>query len=198
MKCKKCEFDNLKGSTYCQECGVKFIKRKVIKKKKTSSEQEKKEGVFESINQNLDDDVVFEAKKKRVGVREFIKISLIVIGVGFLGLIVLWMMSPEEDTSAFPLEYLDITENEIYYDNEGESYLMGVLHNDYTEDVKNVAIRLDFYRDEALKRHFDTRTQILEYGAEAMGAFSFETPLYIYPDEQYWWTWIIEGADYDY
>jgi len=90
---------------------------------------------------------------------------------------------------------LNITEPEIHYDNSGEAYFTGVLHNDNSVAVRNVEVRLDFYRDKEMKKHFDTRRVLIDSGAEARGAFSFEVPLYIYPDGQYWWVYRFEGLD---
>lgn len=196
-KCPDCGYDNLDKSRYCQNCGYDLSKKSDVSKKsetKTLHEQ------IEDI-----DDIIFKPKKKGVSLKNII-IGVVVLGaLGFIGLIILAALPADQSTSneqstseptSFPISYLNITDYEILYDDAGESYFTGILKNTYSKAARNVKVRLDFYYDEALKKHFDTRNTIIESGAESDGAFSFEVPLTFYPQGDYWWVWKIEGADY--
>ena len=111
---------------------------------------------------------------------------------------ILAYLPTEEQTepAIFPISYLNITDYDVIFDDYGESYFVGTLKNAYSKAARNVKVRLDFYYDEAMKRHFDTRNSIIENGAEANGAFSFKVPITFYPQDLFWWIWKIESADY--
>lgn len=196
-KCPDCDYGNLEKSKYCQNCGYD------LSKKSGASEKSKVETLHEQIEDI--DDIIFKPKKKGVSLKNII-IGVLVLGVlGFVGILILAAIPTDENTTSeqsvsdptnFPISYLTIADYEILYDDAGESYFTGILKNTYSKAARNVKVRLDFYYDEALKRHFDTRITIIESGAESNGAFSFEVPLTFYPQGNYWWVWEIEGADY--
>jgi len=186
IKCPQCSFENLEESNFCQECGYNL--RNI-----NETEVEETKSIHEEIEEI--DDVIFQPKKKRISFKNII-IGVLVFGfLVFVGLLVLAGLY-NSDTS-FPISYLNITDYKIIYDDYGESYFVGTLKNAYSKAVRNVRVRLDFYYDKALTQLFDTRKVVIENGAEANGAFSFVKPLYFYPQNQYWWIWKIEGADYD-
>ena len=173
-KCPDCGYDNLEKSKYCQNCGYDLAKKGDVPKKaeaKTLHEQ------IEDI-----DDIIFKPKKKGISLKNII-IGVVVLGaLGFIGLIILAALPTDQNTSneqsaaeptSFPISYLNITDYEILYNDAGESYFTGILKNTYSKAARNVKVRLDFYYDEALKKHFDTRNTIIESGAESDGAFSF-------------------------
>ncbi len=201
IKCPQCCSENLKGSRFCQECGYDF---KNLKEKETKDEEAK------SLHKEIEkiDDVIFQPKKKGISFKNIL-IGTFVLGVlGFIGLLFFLASPPANDSTldpttttenstTFPISYLNITDYKIIYEDYGESYFVGTLKNAYSKAVRNVRVRLDFYHDKALTQLFDTRKVVIENGAEANGAFSFEKPLYFYPQDQYWWIWKIEGADYD-
>lgn len=197
-KCSECGYNNLDNSRYCQNCGDDLSEKSDDSKKsdtKTLREQ------VEDI-----DDIIFKPRKKDISLKNII-IGVVVLGtLGFIGIIILAALPTDQNTSneqsaaeptSFPISYLNITDYEILYDDAGESYFTGILKNNYSKAVRNVKVRLDFYYDEALKKHFDTRYAIIESGAESNGAFSFEVPLTFYPQGKYWWIWKIERADYE-
>jgi len=201
IKCPQCSFENLKESEFCQECGYKLSSKKIetIEKSRT--------GLAASLHEEIEkiDDVIFKPKKKGVSFKNII-IGVVVVGaLAFTGLLLLASFTPGEsgtdeqitsEPTAFPISYLNITDYEIQYDDSGESYFVGVLKNTYSKAVRNVRVRLDFYHDEALSKHFDTRNTIIESGAEPNGAFSFQIPLTFYPQDFFWWIWKIKSADY--
>ena len=200
IKCPQCSFENLEGSTFCQECGYNLRSKKPqpITSKITTSIHEEIEKI---------DDVIFKPKKKGV-LKKIIAWILIIGVVGFVGLILLASLPAEEvdttssqseaqsDPEVFPITYLNITDYEIIYDDYAESYFTGTLKNAYSKAALNVKVRLDFFHDEAMKRIFDTRNVVIQNGAEANGAFSFEIALSFNPQGVYWWFLKIEGADY--
>lgn len=196
-KCPDCDYSNLEKSKYCQNCGYD------LSKKSGASEKSEVKTLHEQIEDI--DDIIFKPKKKGVSLKNII-IGVLVLGaLGFVGIFILAAIPTNENTTSeqsvseptnFPISYLTITDYEILYDDAGESYFTGILKNTYSKAARNVKVRLDFYYDEALKKHFDTRNTIIESGAVSNGAFSFEVPLTFYPQGVYWWVWEIEGADY--
>jgi len=196
IKCPDCSYSNLEKSEFCQNCGYDLTK-------KGSSNKNEAKSIHEQIEDI--DDIIFKPKKKGISIKN-IFIGLVVLGaIGFIGLLILAAVPTNEDNSneqitseptTFPISYLNIADYEILYDDAGESFFTGVLKNTYTKAARNVKVRLDFYYDEALKKHFDTRNTIIENGAEQNGAFSFQIPLTFYPQDKYWWVWKIESADY--
>lgn len=201
IKCPQCSYTNLKGSEFCQECGHKLNLREIEATKKNKTR------IATSLHEEIEkiEDVIFKPTRKKNPIKKIFLWVLIVSSVGFLSLILLASLPGEEsdittnqtETETFPISYLNITDHEIIYDDYDESYFVGTLKNTYSKAARNVKVRLDFYYDEAMKRHFDTRNAIIEKGAEASGAFSFEVPINFYPQDQYWWIWKIESADYD-
>lgn len=200
IKCPQCSYANLKGSEFCQECGYKLSPKKLETTGKNQT------GLATSLHEEIEkiDDVIFKPKKKKSLIKKIFLWVLIIGGVGFGGLI-LFALFPGEDgdittvqtePAAFPISYLNIIDYDIIFDDYGESFFMGTLKNAYSIAARNVKVRLDFYRDEGLKQHFDTRTVTINNGAEANGAFSFEVPLTFYPQDLFWWLWKIESADY--
>ncbi len=196
-KCPDCDYSNLEKSKYCQNCGYD------LSKKSGASEKSEAKTLHEQI-EDLDD-IIFKPKKKGVSLKNIIIGVLVLGGLGFVGILILAAIPTDENITSeqsvseptnFPISYLTITDYEILYDDAGESYFTGILKNTYSKAARNVKVRLDFYYDEALKKHFDTRNTIIESGAVSNGAFSFEVPLTFYPQGDYWWVWEIEGADY--
>jgi len=196
IKCSKCGFNNLEESEYCQECGCNLSN-------KIKTKQAKEKGsLYKEIK--AIEDVIFKPKKKGISIKNILIGILVIGGVSFGGLMLLALLpSGEGDTTTvqtepatFPISYLNITDYNIIFDDYGESFFVGTLKNAYSKATRNVKVRLDFYRDEALKQHFDTRTVTINNGAEPSGAFSFEIPLTIYTQDLYWWLWKIESADY--
>ena len=197
IKCPRCSFENIKSSEFCQECGYKLSLENL---KKAEA------GIATSLHEEIEkiDDVIFKPKKGKSLFKKIILWTLIIRGVGFVGLMVLGSLPSDESSTTeeqtepatFPVSYLNITDYDVIYDDYGESYFVGILKNAYSKVARNVKVRLDFYYDEALKRHLDTRNVVIESGAEPNGAFSFEKPLYFYSADQYWWIWKIESADY--
>lgn len=192
VKCTYCGYKNIENSKFCRDCGNKLNTFKKQDAKKTFYNE------IETIK-----DVIFIPKKKGLSVTNII-VGLFIAGcvlVGALGLAVIYYNDDTAvntliDPETFPITYLNIADGEIIYDDSDESYFVGTLKNTYTKAARKVLIRLDFYRDEALEKQFDTRSQIIENGAEANGAFSFQLPLTFYSQDKYWYTWKIEGADY--
>jgi len=197
IKCPQCYFENLKGSRFCQECGYNFKNLKETRDEETKSLHKEIEKI---------DDVIFQPKKKRVSLKNIIIGTFVLGALVFIGLLFLAPLPANDSTSdsttitenpiTFPIIFLNITDYKIIYDDYGESYFVGTLKNAYSKAARNVRVRLDFYYDKDLTHLFDTRKVVIENGAEANGAFSFEKPLYFYPQDQYWWIWKIEGADY--
>jgi len=201
IECPKCSYKNLLGSEYCQECGTNLSK--LEKRKESKPESDNKKPIHKEIEEISD--VIFKPKKKRSLASWFVIIVFIGLGLFALFLVLASfsedISSPDtsttiEESADFPISYLNITDYDVIFDDYGESYFVGTLKNAYSRAARNVKIRLDFYYDEALKRHFDTRNAIIKNGAEAKGAFSFEVPLNFYPQDQFWWIWEIESADY--
>ncbi len=194
-------FENLKGSKFCQECGFEL----------TSENLKKVKTIAASLHEEIEkiDDVIFRPKKKEMfskkPIERFVFIACVGTILGFIGITVLASLSSEKsqttniktESATFPISHLNITDYDIIYDDYFESYFVGTLKNAYSGAARNVSVRLDFYYDEALKRHFDTRIVTIWSGAEANGAFSFQVPINFYPRGQSWWTWKIESADYD-
>lgn len=204
IKCPECFYENLEDSEYCQECGAKLIQdEEKTKNSQAEVEASDKKPLHKYVEEI--EDVIFRPKKKTSPIKKFFLWVLVIIVLIFSG----WMLSVflsagENDTAltqteptTFPISYLNIVDYEIIFDDYGDSYFAGTLKNAYLEAARNVKVRLDFYYDEALKQHFDTRNTIIENGVEANGAFSFEIPLNFYPQDQFWWIWKIESADYD-
>lgn len=156
------------------------------------------------------DDVIFKPKKNTNFVGNFFKIVFALIGIGAIGFVILIIIAklyPSNQTSqdntttadnkeltSFPISYLSIENQEAKWIGE-ELYFIGTLKNSYSSAVKDVVVRLDWYKDKALTEIYDTR-KVTIYGAEENGAFSFQVPLNIYPPEGTWWIFKIERADY--
>jgi hypothetical protein len=192
LKCSNCGYTNIENSKFCRDCGKNLIFSKSHNNEKT----------FYTEIKTIED-VIFNPKKKKVSFVNII-VGLFVAGcliVGLLGIAIIYYSNDStpntmSNSESFPITYLNISDGEVIYDENNESYFVGTLKNTYSKAARDVNIRLDFYRDEALKEHFDTRTQSIENGAEANGAFSFQLPLTFYPTGKYWYTWKIEGAGY--
>lgn len=188
MKCPECSLINKKDGRYCRRCGTALD---------SGAQPQKTDDLS---------DVIFTPKKKSVSFGNILLLLLIFGVVGFLGLI--WLASSDSGSASpaqnnagqqlplsFPIEYLEIEDADIEWHGE-EPYFVGVLKNRYSRTARDVAVRLDFYRDQTTNRHFDTRRTVIEYGVDARGAFSFQVPLSIYPSGQFWYTWEIESAKY--
>lgn len=203
MKCTNCSFDNLPHSEFCQECGASL-------KKQSSGESKAQE---KSLRQEIEkiDDVIFHPKKKGSFIGNIIKLSLIVGGVGFIGLvglIILGSLYPDESTStdtttntveadltSFPVGYLEIKDLDSEWIGQ-QFYVKGVLKNSYSSPAGNVRVRVDFYKDKNQQQLFDTR-YITLLGVSANGAYSFDEPVYINPyDGQFWYVTQVESAEY--
>lgn len=202
IKCPQCLLENLKGSKFCQECGFELSPEN-LKKVKT--------GIAASLHEEIEkiDDVIFRPKKREMfskkPIERFVFIACVGTILGFIGIMVLASLSSEEsqttniktESATFPISYLNIVDSDLIYDDYFESYFTGTIKNFYSRAARNVSVRLDFYYDKDLKRHFDTRIVTIWNGAEENGAFSFQVPINFYPrDHQSWWTWKIESADY--
>ena len=197
IKCSQCSFENINGSEFCQECGYKLSPEN-LKKAKT--------GIATSLHEEIEkiDDVIFKPKEGKSLFKKILLWILIIGGLGFVGLMILGSLPSDEsstteeqtETATFPISYLNITDYDVIFDDYTESYFVGTLKNAYSKAASNVKVRLDFYRDEALKQHFDTRTVTINNGAEANGAFSFKVPLTFYPQDLFWWLWKIESASF--
>lgn len=198
MKCPNCSYHNLSKSDFCQECGYEFNKNKRTRLDDAFSKS--------SHNESILDDVIFKPRRKTGFIGRIVKLGLILAGIGFLGLIglvIIGLALPEETpengtqevSTSFPITSLSIEDYDIEYVGD-EAYFTGTLKNSNSRSARNVAVRLDFYNDKAQTKHFDTRRVTIEYGADAKGAFSFQVPLYVYPQGQFWWVWQIEGAEY--
>ncbi len=195
MKCPNCSFKNISDSKFCQRCGYEIGKNR----------QTKIDKIYQKNTSDTKiDDVIFKPKKKQNVVLRIIKLVLI-SGVVFTALVVaVLIFIPSEDSdyvpldsqiqNVFPVSYLSLEEADIKFISD-EAYLVGILHNKYSKAARNVVVRVDFFKDKASQKKFDTRRVSIEYGAEANGAFSFQIPLNIYPEGQFWWVWTIEGAD---
>lgn len=207
IKCPHCSYKNLEDSQYCQECGIDLS----LQNSKNSSEpllekDKKKETISDYKHVEEISDVIFKPKEKAGFFKRMIKIAVALFGIGFLGLLGLFVLSfifqdsessytgIQQETTAFPISNLSIVNYDIEY-VDGEPYFTGILKNSSSRDAVNVRVRLDFYKDQAKTNHFDTRRVNIEYGVDAYGAFSFQVPLYIYPQGQFWWVWQIEGAE---
>lgn len=183
---------------FCQECGFNLSSRIA------EAVVETKRAIHEEIQEI--GDVIFKPKKKGISFKNILLLFFIIGALGLGGLVLLaWLTSDgvsntgtttESQPTTFPISYLNIENYEIIFDDVGETYFTGTLKNTYSKVARNVKVRLDFYRDEALKQHFDTRNVTIINGAEANGAFSFKVPLTFYPQDLFWWLWKIEGADY--
>jgi hypothetical protein len=203
IKCSKCLYDNLENSKYCQECGTELIQEEEeVKNKQVRVKVDDKKPLHKYVEEI--DDVIFKPKKRDSLFKKILLWTLIICVLGFASLMLFAFLTSEDDSitttqiepTTFPISYLNIVDYEVIFDNYGESYFEGTLKNTYLKAARNVKVRLDFYYDEAMRRHFDTRNVTIKNGAEANGAFSFEIPLNFYPQDQFWWIWKIEGADY--
>lgn len=196
IECPQCFLENLPGSSYCQECGSTLEVKESTKPSGPITKE------IEEVS-----DVIFKPRSKSSRSTWLaILTSIIFVFFGLLLLLLLLPTSGDEEYVSnttneqrpvdFPISYLQITKPDIVYDNSDEPYFAGTLKNTYTEAVRNVKVRLDFYYDEALENYFDTRIVTINSGAESGGVFSFEVPLNFYPYDEFWWIWEIEGADY--
>lgn len=175
--------------------------RRLRKSKNTSK-------VTDLISEDIDD-VIFHGQRQSSQSNNVVKFIVYLVGIGvvlFLLFLTIEIFSENNHSNytqttqqyptVFPINNLSIEDYEIIFKGE-EAYFTGTLKNSYSIGARHVQVRLDFYRDQALNKHFDTRKIDIEYGADANGAFSFEVPLYIYPEGQFWWVWRIEKADYE-
>lgn len=208
IKCPHCSYKNLEDSQYCQECGIDLS----LQNSKNSSEpllekDKKKETISDYKHVEEISDVIFKPKEKTGFFKRMIKVAVVLFGISLLGLLGLLVLSfifqdgksssagIQQETTTFPISNLSIENYDIVY-VDSESYLTGILKNSSSKDVTNVRARLDFYNDQAKTSHFDTRRVTIEYGVDSHGAFSFQVPLYIYPEEQFWYVIQIESAEY--
>lgn len=213
IKCPECEFENLSGSDYCQECGHNLNIASNSKTEKNADNTTNETKPLDSVSETIGkiDDVIFKPKKSGFSIKN-VTIGVIVVGgLGFLGLIFLAMLPSDDytysdtgtttvDTTSYQNGYFPLTSLTVEnIDSEwigNTFYLKGVLKNTNARPAGNVSLRVDFYWDEETKQLFDTRF-VTVAGVSANGAYSFSEPVYINdPNGQFWYLVTITGADY--
>lgn len=183
MKCHKCNFNNLTDSRFCQSCGSAVIQSN------------------KRFAQNLDDYVFVPANKSHV-LRNS-AIFLFIVAVLFLGFVALSNSdssintsnsNTEVDNSIPSVNDLAIEDGKLEWITN-DLYFSGILKNNSDSVVKNVKVRIDFYKDEELTQLFDTRFVTIA-GAAPNGAFTFEEQVYAHPDNKFWYTHVISSGDF--
>ena len=200
--CPNCSYQNIEESLYCQECG--FELPKIIKRLSNKTSKSKtKNSLYQKIKGNDLNDTIFIPEKKKSHIfRNLVIIVLIFFGLIF-GLILLDSSNYLSESSINPtptpvninqlINQLDITDYDIKWIGD-ETYFTGTIRNKNYQHIKNVVIRIDFAWDKAMGKLFDTRYVTIE-AVPSNGAFSFQLPVSVYQNKQYWYKYQIESAN---
>jgi hypothetical protein len=200
INCKQCGYVNLPDSKFCQRCGFKLPQ---LGKSSVETAQPK---IYDQIEEL--DDVIFRPKKRSSNLAMWILIAIILFFALVVFVVYIATLSEETDVGTnvetthkettpvqFPVNYLTLDN----LDSEWVGttlYIKGTIKNDYTEVARNLDLRIDFAWDSENKSVFDTRYIKLE-GVSAKGAYSFNEPVFInQPEDKFWYTVTLVGADY--
>lgn len=202
MKCPGCSYNNLETSVFCQECGYKLHPHTEAKEKR--SEKSRPSSIYKELEQDIED-VLFVPKKKRSRLRVFLIIALLIV-IGFVVLVIIGSTTEdttpsvssnnqlEDSLATFPIYNLVIENPKLDWVGQ-QLYFRGTIKNNYSKAAKDIRVRLDLYWDKALKQLFDTRFLTI-IGASPNGAFTFELPVYAFPEKAFWWIHQIESASF--
>lgn len=202
MKCSNCGFENLEGSTFCQECGNSL-------EKKNKEQKEEKHSVYREI-----EDVIFTPKKKNSSVAVVVVLAVLVIGAIIFVYVNNFASSNNQSSqnsldnaletnkqsttsneTEFPLSQLSISNPSMEWVGYS-AYFKGTLKNSYNKPATLIKIRLDFSYDQNMKDVFDTRYVYVQ-GVAANGAYTFDLLVSGFTtDKKFWYLAKIEGASF--
>ena len=195
--CPNCSFDNTNDSLFCQECGSNLHLSKLPKKSSSKS-------IYHQLNTGAINDVIFQPPKKQnnglfwvivLGVIFFVFMLLIISSYSSNNLSsLIGQPTPTESVNKYTmLSNLSIENYDVKWIGE-ETYFVGTMKNLNNYHLKDIVVRIDFAWDKAMSKLFDTR-YVTVSSVPSNGAFTFQLPVSVYQDKQYWYQYKIESAN---
>lgn len=163
----------------------------------------KNHSLYEKLSSNTLDDVIFNPQKKSHTFRNIVIFIFIIFSGFFILVLFANSNSFSSDTAATPtksqlnMSYLVNNLSISNYDIKwigNETYFVGTIKNNNYQHIKDVIVRIDFAWDKAMSKLFDTRYVTID-SVPSNGAFSFQIPVNVYQNGQYWYQYKIESAE---